>query len=215
MRIRVRAILPAVAIALGVLSVGPAKGQTSTGGLSDLSSLLNQFGGANGIQDLLNGGLDAGTSGTPDIPNGGDGGDGGTGGGMARSPIIQSNFGAHRGAAVAERAPSIVLRQSVAIIQGDTSFYTEPTPPETDSFYIAAIKETVRQFIAALTEAAGNSPLSNLLSSIGFGSLGSLTGSGSLSTLFQDPDQTPIQQGDITPLPNSSTSGQGTSEPIN
>lgn len=191
-----------VGLALALAWPNAASAQT-IGGLGDLTDLLNQFGqgATDGSTNGDGGGTDGGDSGgdTPPADNS-----------MLRVPLVRNNFDAHRGDAIVQRAPSSQVRQSTAIFQGDTSFYTEPAPPDEPGFLESAFQQIILTLLDTLIDIAGESPLGSLGSLSGLGGLG---GFGNLGQIL-DPDAPPNQQGDVTPIGNSTTSGQGTQQQI-
>ncbi|MCK6483591.1 MAG: hypothetical protein HUU22_05680 [Phycisphaerae bacterium] len=197
-----------VCVAVLGLSSRAADAQTTgldQAGLNDLQSLINQATG---------GTTTTGTTDTTDrfgtTQATGDTTTNGTIGAGSRTPIVSNNFTAHRAGGIQERRPGLQIQQAIAINQGRTNPFTNTEPVGEPGFFRVAFQEIIRSILGGISDGISGLNLASSLSS--FSNLTNLTGL--FGNLFQNPTQTPNQQTDITPIDNSTTTGQGTVTPI-
>lgn len=177
-------------------------------GLNDLQSLINQATGGTtttGTTDTTNRFGTTQTGGTDTT-----GATTGTIGEGSRTPIVSNNFTAHRAGGIQERRPGLQIQQAIAINQGRSNPFTNTEPVGEPGFFRMAFQEIIRSILGGISDGISGLNLGSSLSS--FSNLTNL--SGLFGNLFQNPSQTPNQQTDVTPIDNSTTTGQGTVTPI-
>jgi hypothetical protein len=125
-------ILPLLAVALLVfLMPSPAQAQ-----VSNLQDLIQNLLGQTGTTSTPTGTTSTSTGQTPtSVPTSG-----------TRQTIITNQFTSATGGAIASRRPGLWVEQSIAVHQGDTSFFTG-VPAEQPNFF----KSTFDQIFAQLT----------------------------------------------------------------
>ncbi len=196
--------IPFACALLVAAATAPAYAQD--GGLGDLEDLLGDVGivdgGDTGVIDDR-GGFDD----QPPVISG-DGGLSSTSG--LRSPIITDPSGAHRGAAVAARRPGLQIQQAISVIRGDAEFITQTEPIGEPDFFNQALFALMQTVLDSIQQFAAFNPFGG-----GLGGLGGLAGLGGFGNLGFDADGTPNQQTDVTPIDNSTTTGQGDVQEVN
>lgn len=185
-------------------------------GTNQLQQLLSNFQGLGSLGGLNNVGAGQTQNGGTGLTSGfglnqtGSNGNGGFGGGgtgssgQVTAPLVQNQFTAHRGSAVAARRPGLQLQQALAIHTSDTNFISNTTPIDNNTFFRNAFEQLILTIIESFTQGASSFGTS------GLGGLNSLTGLTGLSGLFNT-TATPNQQTTITPIQNATTTGQGAS----
>lgn len=181
-----------IAIAMTGVGVGAALAQVtpSTGG-TDIATLLQQFGSLFGSGTGTTGTTGTTTPTTPTTTT--QPGEGG------RAPTVISNqFNTTQGASLQERSPGVWIQNAIAEHEGTSEFLTGDATEEPPNFFKATFDQIALGLINELTTLlsgfnlmAGVNPTPNP----GDGTNGSTTGG-------------------LTTIPNATTTGAGTSMPI-